>query len=92
MGATRTSRPRRKTLAKAPTLVIFGDNLNGSWLNAYSNCQQYAAAIKAAGGDITFVHLPDIGIRGNSHMMMIDMNNLQVADVITDWVAKHVDR
>jgi hypothetical protein len=81
-----------KTLAKVPTLVIFGDNLNGSWLNAYSNCQQYAAAIKAAGGDITFVHLPDIGIRGNSHMMMIDKNNLQVADVITDWVAKHVDR
>lgn len=81
-----------KTLAKVPTLVIFGDNLNGGWLNSFANCQQYTAAIKAAGGDITFVHLPDIGIHGNSHMMMLDKNNLQVADVILRWIAKHVDR
>jgi hypothetical protein len=80
------------TLAKVPTLVIFGDNLNGSWLNAYANCQQYTAAIRAAGGDITFIHLPDIGIHGNSHMMMLDKNNLQVADVILGWIAKHVDK
>ena len=56
-----------------------------------ANCQAYAAAIKAAGGDITFIHLPDIGIRGNSHMMMVDKNNLQVADVIIKWFDQHVD-
>jgi pimeloyl-ACP methyl ester carboxylesterase len=81
-----------KTLAMIPTLVIYGDHLVGSWLNSYANCQAYAAAIKAAGGDITFVHLPDVGIHGNSHMMMIDKNNLQVADVILNWIDKHVDR
>lgn len=81
-----------QTLSRVPTLVIFGDNLSGSWLNSYANCQQYTAAIKAAGGDITFIHLPDIGIHGNSHMMMLDKNNLEVADVILGWIAKHVDK
>jgi hypothetical protein len=81
-----------KTLATIPTLVIYGDNLNGGWLKSFANCQAYTAAIKAAGGDITMIHLPDIGIRGNSHMMMIDKNNIEVADVIIKWIDQHVDR
>ncbi len=80
-----------KTLATIPTLIIYGDHLSGSWLSSLANCQSYAAAIKAAGGDVTLIHLPDIGIHGNSHMMMLDMNNLQVADVIINWIEKHVD-
>lgn len=79
------------TLAQIPTLIVFGDNLSGSWLTSFANCQSYAASIKAAGGDITFVHLPDIGIHGNSHMMMLDKNNLQVANVVIEWIATHVD-
>jgi hypothetical protein len=39
---------------------------------------------------MTFISLPSIGIHGNSHMMMLDNNNLQVADVIIDWIDKHV--
>ena len=33
----------------------------------------------------------DLGMKGNSHMFMQDKNNLQVADVIVDWVDKHVE-
>lgn len=80
-----------KTLARVPTLIIFGDNLNGGWLNSLANCQSYAATIKSLGGDVTLIHLPDIGITGNSHMMMLDKNNLQVANVIINWIATHVD-
>ena len=32
--------------------------------------------------------LPKAGIRGNSHMLMMDRNNLQVAGLIQDWLAK----
>lgn len=81
------------TLATIPTLVIFGDHLTPTaFLPAYENCLGYAQAIKAAGGDITLIHLPDIGIHGNSHMMMLDRNNLQVADVILRWMGEHVER
>ena len=29
---------------------------------------------------------PDRGIRGNSHMIMQDKNNLQIADLILQWI------
>ena len=32
---------------------------------------------------------PDQGIRGNSHMMMQDRNNLQIADLILKWIDGH---
>ena len=34
------------------------------------------------------VNLPEIGIRGNSHMLMMDKNSDQVAGVVQDWLAK----
>ena len=33
---------------------------------------------------------PDRGIRGNSHMIMQDKNNLQIADFILKWMDGHV--
>jgi hypothetical protein len=27
------------------------------------------------------------GIRGNTHLMMVDLNNLEIADIIQDWLA-----
>jgi hypothetical protein len=80
-------------LAKIPTLIVFGDfiELFPQWVTAIANCHAYADRITAAGGDVTFVHLPDMGIFGNSHMMMLDKNNLQVADVILNWIENHVE-
>jgi pimeloyl-ACP methyl ester carboxylesterase len=83
-------------LARFPTLIVFGDHLDdivGStqWPTAFANCENYVAQVKAAGGDVTLLHLPDIGIRGNSHMMMQDKNNLQIADLLLDWIDTHVE-
>jgi hypothetical protein len=30
-----------------------------------------------------------MGIKGNSHMMMMDKNNLQIADVILKWLGEN---
>ena len=35
--------------------------------------------------------LPKLGIKGNSHMLMQDKNNLQLADLILAWIDKHVE-
>ena len=32
--------------------------------------------------------LPKAGLIGNSHMLMMDKNNLQVAALIQEWLAK----
>ena len=41
---------------------------------------------QAAGGSFELVMLPDIGIKGNSHMLMQDKNNAEIAEVIQKWL------
>jgi hypothetical protein len=35
------------------------------------------------------IKLPELGIRGNGHVMMLE-NNLDIAKVIVDWLDQHV--
>lgn len=76
-------------LAKIPMLIMVGDH----WATPQPGpaCKTEQAQIDAAGGDMTFIALPDLGIHGNSHMFMQDRNNLQVADVILKWIDEHVE-
>jgi hypothetical protein len=46
----------------------------------------YADAMRAAGGKVDVVSLPEQGIKGNSHMLMMDKNNRAVLDVIAKWL------
>ena len=48
--------------------------------------------LKAAGGDAQVLNPPDRGIRGNSHMIMQDKNNLRIADLILQWIEGHADK
>ena len=34
----------------------------------------------------------DIGVRGNSHMIMQDKNHLQIADLILKWMDERVSK
>ena len=77
-------------LAKIPMLVVVGDHF--STPQPPSTCTTELQQINAAGGDMTFVALPNLGLIGNSHMFMQDKNNLQVADIIEDWLRRHVER
>jgi hypothetical protein len=38
--------------------------------------------VNRRGGNVTLVHLPEIGVRGNTHFPMSDLNNLQIADLM----------
>ncbi len=84
-------------LAKIPTLVVFGDHIEDAatspinWPERLNSCQQFVQAVKAAGGDATMMHLPQYGQFGNSHMLMQDKNNNQVADLILKWIDEHVE-
>ena len=76
------------TLKNIPILIMEGDHYPTP--RPVEPCPTEIAQITAAGGDITYIHLPDIGIHGNSHMFMQDNNNLQVADIIIRWIDQHV--
>lgn len=85
------------TLAKIPTLVVFGDHLGDvpsmskMWPERLEGCQKFVDQLNAAGGDATMMHLPKYGQFGNSHMLMQDKNSNQVADLILKWIDEHVE-
>lgn len=69
-----------------PFLVVTGD-----YIEPKPNCQPFVDALKAIGGSGTNLHLPAIGIHGNDHMMMLDRNSDQVAQLIVDWISREVE-
>ena len=73
-----------------PILVVIGDNAKDHprWKNIRQNSVTYAEAFKAAGGSLDLVDLPDVGIKGNSHMMIMDKNSDQIAGLIQDWLVQ----
>ena len=73
-----------------PILVVIGDNAkeHPRWKNIRQNSVTYAEAFRAAGGSLDLIDLPDVGIKGNSHMMMMDKNSDQIAELIQNWLVK----
>ena len=78
--------------------MMFGDHLGDvqsplvNWQTALETCDAYVEKVNAAGGEATMMHLPKMGIKGNSHMLMQDRNSLELADLILAWLDEHVDR
>jgi hypothetical protein len=46
----------------------------------------WADALNRRGGDVTIVPLPEIGIRGNTHFLFSDLNNLEIADLLSRFL------
>jgi pimeloyl-ACP methyl ester carboxylesterase len=69
-------------LKTVPHLFLFGDHLQDSpsWQNFIKASQRYHAALIGA------VDLPTLGIKGNSHMMMMDRNSDQIAELVAKWL------
>jgi hypothetical protein len=84
-------------LAKIPILVMFGDHLSdvrggpANWATSFESCQKFVQQVKDAGGSAEMMYLPQMGIHGNSHMLMQDRNNLQLADLLLGWIDAHVE-
>lgn len=84
-------------LTRIPILVIYGDNIpaqpvtlpaQDSWRARLQMARQWRDTINRHGGDVTVLHLPEIGIRGNTHFPMSDLNNLQIADLVSRYLAE----
>jgi pimeloyl-ACP methyl ester carboxylesterase len=77
-------------LRNTPILTIYGDNIDkdSRWPKIRMFGVNFADAVNQAGGKADVVDLPRIGIRGNSHMMMMDKNNAEIAALIQGWLEK----
>jgi pimeloyl-ACP methyl ester carboxylesterase len=68
-----------------PILVIVSE---ASYHAPYDHCT--SLYLNQAGVKHDFVRLPDVGIRGNAHMMMLEKNNLEIAGFIAGWAGKNI--
>jgi len=76
-------------LKDTPVLMLYGDFIaqDARWPAIRANGVRFAEAVRAAGGTVDVVDLPERGIRGNSHMVMMDRNGDEAAALVQDWLA-----
>ena len=84
-------------LTKIPIVIYYGDNIpseptnmpaQDSWRARLEMARLWRDAVNRHGGDVTVVHLPERGIRGNTHFPFSDLNNVQVADEVSRFLSE----
>lgn len=79
---------------KIPIIIYFGDYLPETaehpelyeWTIRLKLCREWAKIVNKHGGDVTVVHLPEIGVHGNTHFPMSDLNNAQISDLASKFL------
>lgn len=79
---------------KIPIIIYYGDNLPKTderpelyeWTRRLHLMRKWTALVNEHGGDATVVHLPEIGLHGNTHFPFSDLNNLEVAEHMAKWL------
>lgn len=84
-------------LTRIPILVLYGDNIpaqavdlpaQDSWRARLTMARHWRDTVNKHGGNVTLVHLPEVGIKGNTHFLMSDLNNGQIADLVSKFLAE----
>jgi hypothetical protein len=82
-------------LTKIPIIIYYGDNIPDKpsdnpgadgWRVRLAMARLWRDAVNKYGGDVTVVHLPEVGIKGNTHFPFSDLNNVEIADLMSKWL------
>lgn len=76
---------------QAPHLFVWGDFIEGAsptWTRYRAAAERYRLGLAAGGGIADVLDLPAQGIRGNSHMLIMDRNSLSIAQRVHAWLAR----
>ena len=76
---------RKLSNLKMPILVVMGE---ASYHAPYDHCT--VKYLRQAGANPTFMQLAELGIKGNSHVMMNEKNNKEIAAAIAGWLGKTI--
>lgn len=86
-----------RRLTRMPIVVYYGDNIpmepterpgEDNWRVRLAMARLWVTAVNRHGGDARLIHLPELGIRGNTHFPMSDLNNAQIADLVASFLAE----
>lgn len=70
-------------LACVPVLVVTSES---GYHAVYDHCT--VQFMRDAAVDVTHVRLEALGIRGNGHMMFMERNSAEIAEVVEKWISK----
>ncbi|SAK98480.1 Alpha/beta hydrolase family protein [Caballeronia calidae] len=84
-------------LVGVPMEVVFGDNIplepdpnpiaDGRRIQ-FSVADEFVRLVNEQGGKASRLSLPEVGLRGNSHFMFSDLNNLEVAAHLCNFLSR----
>ena len=76
-------------LNRINSIIFYGDNIpdepsdvptQDAWRVRLAMARKWRDTVNKHSGDVTVVHLPEIGIKGNTHFPFSDLNSVQIAD------------
>jgi hypothetical protein len=70
-------------LTKIPIVIILADRLAPA---TRPTAEAFVTTVNNHGGNAKLIVLPDLGIFGNSHIMMLEENNVQIADLVSKFL------
>ena len=82
-------------LTKIPIIIYYGDFIPeqpsdnpgaDGWRSRLEMAKLWRDVVNKYGGDVTLIHLPEIGITGNTHFPFSDLNNVEIANLLSDWL------
>ena len=83
-------------LTRIPIVIYYGDNIPSQpdanpgvdgWRARLAMARLWRDAVNRHGGDVTVVHLPELGIKGNTHFAFSDLNNVEIADLMSAFLS-----
>ena len=86
-----------RKFTKFPIVIFYGDHIateptdnygSDQWRGELALGRKFAELVNKYGGDCTVIHLPELGIKGNTHFMFSDLNNIEIADLLSKWLAE----
>ena len=80
-----------RKLTRIPMQMVWGDNTDKSdrYRPTVAESRRWVELVNKHGGKAEILLLPDAGLKGNTHIPFADLNNVAVADLLSQYLAAH---
>jgi hypothetical protein len=80
-----------RKLTRIPMQFVFGDNTEKApvWVQSLATARKFVELVNVRGGKAEILMLPAAGLHGNTHIPFADLNNVAVADLLSQFLKKN---
>lgn len=95
LSAVEISLDEFKKLTKIPIIIYYGDYIpdkpvadagRDGWRVRLKMARLWAKKINEHGGNAKVVHLPEVGVKGNTHFPFSDLNSDKIEALLLEWL------